>query len=118
MMIKVGRGISFDVVKAEETGKKCYYFVLNFIELGFVDSATRRRMWLMKKKVLFVARCNGSETADELQNLIHDSMNPFNTIVKILKSSFAFLTDCAAKRTEVFGDFVLPNRVPFSELYI
>lgn len=71
-MIKVGGGISCDGFKVEEAGKKYYDFVVHFIELGRVDPATKRRTLLIKKKVLFVARCNGSETADALRNRIDD----------------------------------------------
>lgn len=118
LMIKAGGGISCDGVKVEETGKKYYDFVVHFIEIGRTDPATRKKTWAIKKKVLFVARCNGSETADALRNLIDESLGQFSTSVDILKGSFTFVTDCAATMAAIFGASVSPNRVPFSELWI
>lgn len=111
-------GISCDGVKIEETSKMYYKFVVGFIYIGSVDHFKRKRSWKIKKKVIFVSRCAGSESAEAMQKRIDNSLEIFNTSEEKLIHSFTFVMDCSATMGAIFGAFVLSHRVPFSVRWI
>lgn len=116
--MRIGGGISCDGVKIEETGKKYYDFVVQFIDIGRMDPSSRRRTWRIKTKVLFIARCSGSESAESLRGLVDNSLKVYNTCVDHLRDRFTFVIDFAATMAATFGSSVSPNRVPFSERWV
>lgn len=111
-------GITFDGVKIEETGNKYCDFLLTFIEIGREDHSTKRKMWKISCKLMFIARCTGLETAQSICEMINMSLIPFDTSNGKLKELFTLVTDCAATMPAVFGASALPNRVPYSERWV
>lgn len=111
-------GITCDGVMVEQTGHKYYDFVLHYIDIEAEDRSSNRPRWCLRNRVLFIARCSGSETAETLRETIDAHLTPYGIFVQKLKRHFTFVTDCEATMRAVFGPSVSPNRVPYSELWV
>lgn len=114
----IGGGISSDGVKVEETGRKYYDFILHYIHIDGRQGTSKTRTWKIIRRLLFIARSTGSESAHALRDLMDSQLKQFDTSIENLNKEFTFVTDCAATMPTVFGASVSPNRVSYSELWI
>ena len=86
--------------------------------MGSENRATNKWTWRFCTRLLFITRCVGPESAQAISELLDKNLNQFNSSIEKLKSSFTFVTDCAATMPAVFGASVSPNRVPYSERWV
>lgn len=117
-VLRDGGGITSDGVKIEETGKKYYDFLLHYLSIGREDPISKKRPWKIVRRLLFIARCSGTESASCLREMMDKQLCEYGCSIETFSHSFTFVTDCAATMPAVFGASVSPNRVPFSEKWI
>lgn len=69
-IINFGGGISCDGVKVEQTARKYYNFVSHIIERRCPFQEFKYRKWKIRTRLLIITRCIGSETAQDLREVI------------------------------------------------
>lgn len=102
----------------EKIGLKYYNFVSHFIEVRGKGAETQQRKWKMRKSLLFITRCVGSESAQVLRERIDKNLVDLNTSVDDIKELFTFVSDCASTIPSVLGASVSSSRVAYSERWV
>lgn len=119
-IVEFGGGVSCDGVKIEQTSKKYYDFVLNYVQVqkrSLTEGGGKRAV--LKSRLLFIVNHTGPETAVEIRNTIDRNLIQTTGMpLSQFEKQFTFVTDCAATMPCVFGASVSEAKVRYCERWI